>query len=89
MCIPQLGWTEVILPRPARALCSGRGGETKVAYIRCINSREPESYELWALVEEVIHKVYPSARVEISDNFTEDTFSMHDKSEFFSGVVEP
>ena len=42
MRIPKPGWTEVILPSPDQALCSGSEGEIEIAYIRCIDGREPE-----------------------------------------------
>ena len=77
MSIPQPGWTEVILPRPAQALRSGRGGEIEVAYIRCIGGREPEAFELWAFAEDVIREVHLFSRVQISNDFTEDTFYSH------------
>ena len=92
MCIPQHGWTEVILPLPAQAHCSGRGGEIEVAYIHCINSREPEDFELSDFAEDEIRKIHSFARVQISDDFTENTFYyflIHDKSDFFSRVAEP
>ena len=74
MRIPHPGWTEVILPHPDQALCSDRGGGIEVAYICCINGREPKAFELWAFDEGGISKVHPFARVQISNNFTEDTF---------------
>ena len=74
MCIPQPRWTEVILLRPSQYFRSSREGEIEVAYIRCIDGREPEAFELWAFVEDGIREVRPYAWVQISDNFTEDTF---------------
>ena len=72
--IPQTRWTEVFLPRPAQALRSGRGGEIDITYIRCINGRDPEVFKLWTFAEDKIRKVHPFARVQISNEFTEDTF---------------
>ena len=93
MRIPQPGWTEVILPLPDQALHSGREGEIEVAYICCIYGREPEVFELWVFAEDVIRAVHPFARVQISDDFTEDTFYshflMHKKSKFLSWVTDP
>ena len=81
------------LPCPAQDLCSDRGGEIEIVYIRFIDSREFEAFELWAFTEEEIREVRPYARVQISDNFTEDIFyshfSMHDKSKFLSWVADP
>ena len=80
MRIPQPGWTGFILPRPAQALRSGRGGEIDIVYIRCIDGREPEAFELWAFAEDRFREVHPFARVQISDDFTEGTFY----SQFFN-----
>ena len=77
MRVAQPGWTEVILPRPAQALRSGRGGKIEIAYIRCLHSMEPEDFERWAFAEDRIREVHPFARVQISDNFTLDTFHSH------------
>ena len=92
MRVPQYGWTEGILLRPTQALCSGRGGKIEIAYIRCINSRDPEIYELWAFSEDRHREVHPFARVQIRDNFTMDTFnptfSMHGKYKFLSWVAD-
>ena len=67
MCMPQPGIPEVVPLSPVQALCSGRGGEIKVEYIRCIEVREPEAFELWAFAEDGICKVHPYARVQICD----------------------
>ena len=74
MCIPQPVWDDVILPRTTQAILSGRGDEIDIAYIRCIDGREPEDFELWALAEDGICEVHLYARVQIRDHFTEDTF---------------
>ena len=47
------------------------------AYICCIYSREPEAFELWDFPEDGICEVHPYARVQISDDFTKDTFYSH------------
>ena len=80
MRIPQPGWADVILLRTAQAICSSRGDEIDIAYIRCIDGREPEAFELWALAEDGICEVHPFARFQIRDDFTEDTFY----TEFFN-----
>ena len=77
MRIPQPEWTDVILPRTAQDIRSGRGGEIEIAYIHCIDGREPEAFELWAFSEDRIREVHPLARVQIRDDFTEDTFYTH------------
>ena len=62
-------------------------------YIRCIDGRGTEAFELWAFAEDRISKVHPFARFQISDDFTEDTFYSHffnaKKSEFLSWVTVP
>ena len=93
MRIPHPEWTDVILPRTAQAIRFGRGGEIEIAYIRCIDGREPEAFELWALYEDGFREVHPFSRVQIRDNFTKDTFytqfSMHDTFKFLSWVTDP
>ena len=91
--IPQPGWTKCILLSTAQYLRPGRGGEINIAYIRGIDGREPEDFELWDFSEEIICDVQPFARVQISNDFTKDTFyshfSMHIKSRFLSWVADP
>ena len=77
MHIPQPRWTEVFFPRTTKALHSGRRGIFNVAYIRCIEDREPEAFELWYFAEDRIREVHPFARVQMSNYFTEDTFYSH------------
>ena len=74
MRIPQPGWTKFIVPRPAQALYSGRGGKVEIAYFRCIDVREPEAFELWNFAEDRIREVHLFARFQTSNDFTEDTF---------------
>ena len=74
MCIPQPGLADVFLPRTSQAICSGGGYKIDIAYIRCIDGREPKDFELWVFSEDVICKVHPFARLQIRDDFTEDTF---------------
>ena len=77
MRIPQPGIPEVVPPHPVQDLCSGRGGEIDVMYIRCIEGREPEVFELWAFAEDGIRKIHLYARVQISDDFVGETFYSH------------
>ena len=77
MRIPQPEWTDVILPRNAQYICSSRGGEIKIAYIHWIDGKEHKAFELWALSEDKIREVHPFARVQISNDFTEDNFYSH------------
>ena len=72
--IPQPRWTDVILPCIAQTICSGRGDEIDIAYIRCIDSRVTEAFENWALAEDGIYKVHLFARVKIRDDFSEGHF---------------
>ena len=54
MCIPHPGWADVNLPRTTQAIRSGRGDKIDIAYIRCIDGREPEDFELWDFAEDGI-----------------------------------
>ena len=69
MLIPQPGWTGIILLRTVQYIPSGREDEIEIAYICCIDGREPEAFELWAFAEDGICKVHPYAWVQISDDF--------------------
>ena len=77
MRITQPSIPEVIPPCPVQALRSGRGGKIEVAYIHCIDVREPEAFEIWAFAEDRIRKVFLYAWSQISDDFIEDTFYSH------------
>ena len=61
-------------PKPVTVLCSVSGDEIKVPYIRCLNGRGPECYELWALNEDGVCEVHPYARVGLLSEFRDDTF---------------
>ena len=50
-------------PQPVQVLCSGKGDEINVPYIRCLDGQVPETYELWALAEDRVREVQPYARV--------------------------
>ena len=77
MRIPQPDIPFVFPLHPVQALRSGRGGKIDVPYIRCLNGRVPEAFELWGFVEDGVRKVHPYARVKILDNFREDNFYYH------------
>ena len=77
MCITQPVIPLCVPPQPIQALCSGRGGEIDVMYIRCLNGRVPKAYKLWALAEDEVCEVHPSSRVRLLDDFREDTFHTH------------
>ena len=74
MRIPQPGWADVILPRTAQAIRSGRGEKIDIACIRYIDGRVPKDFELWAFAEDEFCEVHPFSRVQLRDDFTEDTF---------------
>ena len=77
MRIPQPVIIFVVPPHPAQDLRSGRGGKINVPYIRCLDGRVLEAYELWALTEDGVGNVHPSARFRLLDDFREDTFHTH------------
>ena len=52
-------------PQPIQVFHSGRGGKINVPYIRCLNGRVPETYELWAIAEDRVHEFHPYARVRL------------------------
>ena len=58
-------------------LCSGSADVIEIPYIRCLDGRVPERYELWALAEDGVCKVGPYARVRLLFEFREDTFHTH------------
>ena len=66
-----------VSPSPVQALCSGRGGKIDVPYISCLNGPVPEAYELWTLAEDRVLEVHAYTRVELLDDFREDTFHTH------------
>ena len=77
MRVPQPIIPVRVSPQPVQALCSGRGDQIDVPYIRCLGGRMIEAYELWALVEYVVLKVHPYAIVELLYDLREDTFHTH------------
>ena len=84
---------EVLSPRTVQRLSSGIGGEGDVWFTRCIKGQEPNIYELWTFSEDGICEVHPFFRVQISDDFTRETFrahfSMQEKFEFLSWSADP
>ena len=46
----------------------------EVPYIRCLNGRVPEVFEVWDLAEDGVCEVHPYARVKLQSKFREDTF---------------
>ena len=63
--------------QPVQVLCSGRGGKIDVPYIRCLDGRVPEAYELWDIAEDEFCEVHPYNRVRLLYEFREDTFHTH------------
>ena len=60
---------------PVRVIYSGSDGTIKqVPYMVCLNGRVPKMYELWDLNAQVVREVHSFARVQIFDDFIEDTF---------------
>ena len=77
MRTPQPAIPFVVPPHLVQALRSGRGGKIDVPYIRCLDGRVPKDFEHWALAEDKVREVHPSARVKLLENFREDTFHTH------------
>ena len=61
-------------PQPVTVLQSGSADVIKVSYIRCLDGRVPEDFELWVLADNGVCKVHPYARVKLRSEFREDTF---------------
>ena len=64
-------------PQPVQVLRSGRGGKINVPYIRCLDGRVPEAYELWALADNGVWKVHLYTRIDLLYDFKEDIFHTH------------
>ena len=60
--------------QPITVLWSGSGDLIEVLYIRCLNGRWPEAFELWALADDGVCAVHPYNRVKLRSEFREDTF---------------
>ena len=52
-------------PQPITVLRSGSADALEVPYIRCLNGRVPEAFEVWALAEDGVREVHPYARVKL------------------------
>ena len=59
--------------QPVKVLWSGIADVIEVPYIRCLNGRVPEAFEVWALAEDIVCEVHPYARVKLRSEFREDT----------------
>ena len=77
MRLPQPAIPFRVPPQPVQDLCSSRGGEIDVPYIRYLDGQVPEDYELWAFAEDGVREVHPSARFRFLDDFREDNFHTH------------
>ena len=64
-------------PQPIQGLRSGRGGKIDIPYIRFLDGRVPEPYELWDLAEDGVREVHPYARFELLYDFIGYTFHTH------------
>ena len=65
---------QVAPPCTVQVLRSSRGGEEGVWFTRCVEGREPEIYELYTFAKDGTRKVHPFAQIQISDDFTRETF---------------
>ena len=61
-------------PQPVTVLCFGSADRIEVPYIRYLNGRVPEAFELWALVDDGVCEVHPYSRVKLLSEFREDIF---------------
>ena len=61
-------------PCTVQAIHSGREGKDGVCFTRCIEGQEPEIYEIWNFDEDGTREVHPFTRIQISDDFTGETF---------------
>ena len=61
-------------PQPVTIIQSGSVDVIEVPYIRCLNGRVPEAFEIWALADNGVHEVHPYTRVKLLSEFREDTF---------------
>ena len=68
---------EVSPPRTVQRPSSSRGSEGEVFLFLCIKEQEPDIYELWNFADDRIREVHPFARVQISNDFIEETFHTH------------
>ena len=52
-------------PQPVTVLWYGSADALEVPYIRCLNGRVSEAFEVWALAEDRVIDVHPYARVKL------------------------
>ena len=52
-------------PQPVTVIWSGSADVLKVPYIRCLDGRVPEAFEVWDLAEDGVREVHLYARVKI------------------------
>ena len=64
-------------PQPVTVLRSGSADVIDVLYIRCLNGRVPECYELWDFAEDGVREFHPYARVKLLSEFRGDTVHTH------------
>ena len=74
MRIPQPIIAICALPQPVTVLRYGSADALDVPYIRCLNGRVPEAFEVWALAKDGAREVHPYARFKLRSDFREDTF---------------
>ena len=60
--------------RTIKYLRSGRGGKDGVWFTSFVERREPKIYELWTFPKDGTREVHLFARIQISDDFTGETF---------------
>ena len=66
---------------------SGRGGEGRIEFIRCVDGQEPQFHKLWTFAEdEITREVHPFARVDVGD-FSGDCFQTYYMTEESCGVT--
>ena len=57
-----------------QSLRSGRGGEDGVWFTCNVEGQEPKIYERWTFAEDGTREVHPFSWIQISDDFTGETF---------------
>ena len=57
MPIPQPAIPFVVFQHPVQAIRSSIGDEIDIAYIRCLDGRVPEAFELWVFSEDIVREV--------------------------------
>ena len=62
ICIPQPIIPFRALQQLVTVLSSGSDDVIEVMYIRCLNGRVPEAFELWDLADDGFCKVHPYAK---------------------------